>query len=325
MTDLKQPRRERTEHLAIIGSGPAGLTAAIYAQRAGLSPLLIAGAFPLVPGGQLTGTSIIENFPGFPEGIPGPELVDGMRRQAIRLGARIEEDSASGIDVSSRPFRITLDGGDEVLADAVILATGAVPRRLEVPGEEKYAGRGVSYCATCDGFLFRKKRVAVVGGGDTAMEEADYLSRLASSVTLIHRRDAFRASRAMEERIRANPAISLVLSAEVQEVKGDGRRMSAVVLKDVRSGALSELPMDGLFVAAGRIPASSLVRGLAELDGAGHVAVAPGSSATSVPGLFAAGDVCDPIYRQAIVAAASGCRAALDAKRFLDAHVPKAP
>ncbi len=308
---------ERRERIVIIGSGPAGLTAAIYAQRAGLEPLVIGGAFPHVPGGQLTAAGVIENFPGFPDGIPGAELMDNMRRQALRLGARIEDDSAVSIALSERPFRVTLDGGSSVLTDALILATGASPRRLEVPGEEKYAGRGVSFCAACDGFLFRKKRVAVVGGGDTAMEEADYLSRLAASVTLIHRRDTFRASRAMEEKIRANPAISLVLNAAVQEVKGDGRRMNAVVLRDTRTGELSELPFDGLFVAAGRIPGSELVRGQADVDSQGYVVVAPGTSAASVPGLFAAGDVCDPTYRQAIAAAASGCRAALDAKNFL--------
>ncbi|MDR0966760.1 MAG: thioredoxin-disulfide reductase [Myxococcales bacterium] len=308
--------------LVIIGSGPAGCTAAIYAARAGLDPLLITGAFPNLPGGQLTTTSEIENFPGFPEGIQGAELMERMRAQAERLGTTFVDDNVDRLDLGQggRPFQLHLSERSEpIVARAVILATGAEALWLGAKGEELYKNRGVSACATCDGFFFRGADVIVVGGGDAAMEEADFLSKLARHVTLIHRREGFRASKAMLDRVLANPKISVESCTLIDEVVGDGKRMTGARLKSCKDGSLRDIDAQGMFVAIGRRPNTALVKDLpqVELDELGYLKVAPGTSHTSVPGLFAAGDACDPIYRQAIAAAASGCRAALDAKRFL--------
>ena len=308
-----------TRPLVIIGSGPAGFTAAIYAARAGLEPTVIAGAFPNLPGGQLTTTTEIENFPGFPEGIAGSELMDRMRAQAERLGAKIVDDSVASIELTSRPFRIQLcDEAAPLAARAVILATGASALWLGAKGEELYKNRGVSACATCDGFFFRGVPVIVVGGGDAAMEEADYLSKLASHVTLVHRREGFRASKAMLDRVRNNPKITVLTCVAIDEVLGDGERMSGARLISCRDGSTREISAKGLFVAIGHRPNTDLIKGQAELDERGYLVVTPGTSKTSIPGLFGAGDVCDPVYRQAITAAASGCRAAIDAERFLN-------
>ena len=305
--------------LTIIGSGPAGFTAAIYAARAGLAPLVIAGAFPNLPGGQLTTTTEVENFPGFPEGIQGGELMARMRAQAERFGAEVVDDNVESLDLSARPFRLTLGEQEAPHASrAVILATGASALWLGAKGEELYKNRGVSACATCDGFFFRGADVIVVGGGDAAMEEADYLARLARHVTLVHRREAFRASKAMVDRVRQNPRIAVETCQAIDEVLGDGKHMTGARLIDCRTGATREVEAQGLFVAIGHRPNVELVAGQAALDDRGYLDVRPGTSLTSVPGLFGAGDVCDPRYRQAITAAASGCRAALDAERFLD-------
>lgn len=305
--------------IAIVGSGPAGFTAAIYAARAGLDPLLIAGAFPNLPGGQLTTTTEIENYPGFPEGIPGAELMERMRAQAERLGTTVVDDSVEKLDLSERPFRVELsEGGKAIRARTLVLATGASALWLGAKGEALYKNRGVSACATCDGFFFRGADVIVVGGGDAAMEEADFLSKLARHVTLVHRREGFRASKAMLERVFANPKITVLTCMAIDEVLGDGKRMTGARLISCRDGSTRELEAQGLFVAIGHRPNTDLVKGQAELDALGYLKVVPGTSHTSVPGLFGAGDVCDPRYRQAITAAGSGCRAAIDAERFLN-------
>lgn len=305
--------------LAIIGSGPAGFTTAIYAARAGLEPLLIAGAFPNLPGGQLTTTSEIENFPGFPNGIPGAELMDRMRAQAERLGAEIIDDNVENLDLGSHPFRIALSERETAItARAVVLATGASALWLGAKGEDLYKNRGVSACATCDGFFFRGADVIVVGGGDAAMEEADFLSKLARHVTVVHRREGFRASKAMLDRVFDNPKITVLTCMAVDEVLGDGKKMTGARLISCRDGSTRELEAQGLFVAIGHRPNTDLVKGQADLDALGYLKVTPGTSQTSIPGLFGAGDVCDPLYRQAITAAGSGCRAAIDAERFLN-------
>lgn len=305
--------------LVVVGSGPAGFTAAIYAARAGLAPLLIAGAFPNLPGGQLTTTSEIENFPGFPDGIPGVELMERMRAQAERLGTEVIDDNVERLDLAGRPFRMELsDQAAVITARAIILATGASALWLGAKGEELYKNRGVSACATCDGFFFRGADVIVVGGGDAAMEEADFLSKLARHVTLVHRREGFRASKAMLDRVFANPKITVLTCMAIDEVLGDGKHMTGARLISCRDGSTRELEAQGLFVAIGHRPNTDLVKGQAELDALGYLTVTPGTSRTSIPGLFGAGDVCDPRYRQAITAAGSGCRAAIDAERFLN-------
>lgn len=311
-------------HLAIIGSGPAGYTAAIYASRASLAPVLFEGH---QPGGQLTITTEIENYPGFEHGIPGPALMESMRAQALRFGADIRSETVKVLSAEGRPFRIETDTS-VCTADAVILATGASAKWLGIGKDVTLSrnGGGVSACATCDGFFFRGKEVAVVGGGDTALEEATYLTRFASKVNLIHRRDAFRASRAMQERAMADPKIAIHWNKVVADLVTTTRttalgeaveRISALVLEDTIDGLRSELPVDGLFVAIGHQPNTRLVQDLVTLDEQGYVKTELGSSRTGVPGLFAAGDVADPIYRQAITAAASGCRAAVDVERWL--------
>jgi thioredoxin reductase (NADPH) len=304
------------ERLVIIGSGPAGYTAALYAARANLRPLQFEG---LQPGGQLTITSDVENFPGFPEGILGPELMEKLKKQAERFGTRFELTEVTRVDLSRRPFQLW--SGDRLFtADAVIVATGASAKWLGLPSEKAYQGRGVSACATCDGFFFRGVEVAVVGGGDTAMEEATFLTKYATRVYVLHRRDQLRASKIMQERALKNPKIELMLNVTVDEVLGDGKGMTGVRLKSTYDGSLRELPLKGLFMGIGHEPNTMIFKGQLEMNEVGYLKVKTPSSATSVPGVFAAGDVADPTYRQAISAAGSGCVAAIDAERWLGEH-----
>src|ERR1700759_348071 len=300
----------------ILGSGPAGYTAAIYAARASLKPMLVQGT---QPGGQLTITTDVENYPGFADVIQGPWLMEQMEKQAVHVGTRIVTDLVTKLDTTQRPFRLTCDSGDVYLAEAVILATGAQARWLGLPSEAKFQGGGVSACATCDGFFYRNKGVVVVGGGNTAVEEALSLTNHASQVTIVHRRDHFRAERILQERLFKHPKIKVVWDSALDEVRGsDGpTKVTHVRLKNVKTGALTEIPADGVFIAIGHAPATDLVAGQVKLKPSGYVEVAPNSTATSVPGLFAAGDVADEVYRQAVTAAGLGCMAALEAERFL--------
>jgi thioredoxin reductase (NADPH) len=303
-----------TRDVIIIGSGPAGWTAAIYAARAELKPLIFEGA---EPGGQLMTTTEVENYPGFVDGIQGPDLMAAMRNQAKRFNAEIVTEMVSKVDASKRPFIVTA-GGKEYQAKAIIISTGASARRLGLESEKQLYGRGVSACATCDGFFFKGKKVIIVGGGDSAMEEANFLTRFAEKVTIVHRRGEFRASKIMQERTLANPKIEVIWNSEVTEILGvDVGRVTGVKLKNVESGAMSEMPIDGVFAAIGHEPNTSLFKGLLDLDEKGYIKTVPGSSKTNVPGVFAAGDVQDARYRQAITAAGSGCMAALDAEKFL--------
>ncbi|NEG95519.1 thioredoxin-disulfide reductase [Bifidobacterium sp. SMB2] len=309
--------QETSKHdVIIIGSGPAGYTAAIYLGRAGYRPLIIAGA--LTPGGQLVNTSEVENFPGFPEGILGPELMDRMREQAEKFGAVIEYDDVTSVDFSGDEKTLHTDSGTDYQAKAVIVATGSQHRKLGVPGEEEFAGRGVSYCATCDGFFFRNKPIVVVGGGDSAMEEADFLSRFGSSVTIVHRRGEFRASKIMVERAQQNPKIRFELNATVSAIHGDDQSgATEVELTDVTTGETRVIPANGVFVAIGQIPQTEFLGGAVETAADGTIKVDGASSRTSAPGVFAAGDNADAVYQQAITAAGMGCRAALDAQAYL--------
>jgi thioredoxin reductase (NADPH) len=308
----------------IIGSGPAGYTAAIYAARANLAPILVQG---LAVGGQMSITTDVENYPGFAEVIQGPWLMEQMAAQAANCGAELVFDSITAVDLSRRPFDCTSDSGDRYLAETLILATGAQARWLGLPSEQKFAGHGVSACATCDGFFFRNKRVVVVGGGNTAVEEALYLSQMASYVTLIHRRDQLRAEKVLQDRLFRNPKIEVVWNSVVEEILGREQPLAVtgVRIRNVRTGEVSEIAADGVFVAIGHDPATQLVKGQLEMDRDGYVITAPDSTATGVPGLFAAGDVQDKIFRQAVTAAGSGCMAALEAEKFLaglDADAP---
>ncbi len=300
----------------ILGSGPAGLTAAIYAARANLAPLVIEGS---TPGGQLMLTTEVENFPGFAEPILGPELMQRMRQQAERVGAEFVTDDAVAVDFSRRPFRITVGRGEVYEAKAVIVATGARPRMLGLPSEQKYLGYGVSTCATCDGYFFRGKPVLVVGGGDTAMEEALYLANLASSVTVVHRRAELRASKILQQRAFRNPKISFLWNHVVEEILGDDHRVTGARLRHVQTGEVRVVEAEGIFVAIGHIPNTELFRGQLELDEAGYIVLKQGMM-TSVEGVFAAGDVHDRVYRQAVTAAGYGCQAAIEAERWLSAH-----
>ncbi|ABC83715.1 thioredoxin-disulfide reductase [Anaeromyxobacter dehalogenans] len=305
------------ERLVIVGSGPAGYTAALYAARANLRPLLFEG---MQPGGQLTITSEVENFPGFPEGILGPELMEKMKKQAERFGTRFEASEITRVDFSQRPFKLWQDD-TLYTADAVIIATGASAKWLQIPSEKQYQGRGVSACATCDGFFFRGVEVAVVGGGDTALEEASFLTKYASKVHVVHRRGELRASKIMQDRARKNPKIELALNAVVDEILGDGKAVTGVRLKDTRDGSTRELPLKGVFMGIGHEPNTGIFKGQLEMNEVGYLAVKAPSTATSVAGVFAAGDVSDPHYRQAISAAGTGCSAAIDAERWLGEHV----
>ncbi len=304
------------EKLIIIGSGPAGYTAALYASRANLSPLLFEG---LQPGGQLTITSDVENYPGFPEGILGPELMERMRKQAERFGTRFVLGEATRVELTKRPFQVWAE--DHLYtASAVIVATGASAKWLGLPSEKRYQGRGVSACATCDGFFFRGVEVAVVGGGDTAVEEATFLTKYATKVHLIHRRDELRASKIMQERARRNPKIELVWNSVVDEILGDDKAVTGVRLKSTRDGSTSELPLKGVFMGIGHEPNTGLFRGQLEMNDVGYLKIHPPSTRTSIEGVFAAGDVADPTYRQAVSAAGTGCMAAIDAERWLAEH-----
>jgi thioredoxin reductase (NADPH) len=302
-----------TDKVLIIGSGPAGLTAAIYAARAGLEPLMIEG---MERGGQLMITTDVENFPGFPDGIMGPDLMDQIRKQAERFGTRIVSSNVTEVDFAQRPFKVWV-GKDEYQAESVIISTGASARWLGVPGEERLRGYGVSACATCDGFFFRDKELVVVGGGDTAMEEAIFLTKFASKITVVHRRDEFRASTIMAERVLNHPKIEVAWNATVDEVLGD-EFVTGVVLRDTVTDETRELATDGVFVAIGHTPNTSVFVGQLDLDDAGYIVTPPGQTITSVEGVYAAGDVTDKVYRQAITAAGLGCQAALDAEHWLD-------
>jgi len=304
------------QKLVIIGSGPAGYTAAIYAARAELAPVVVAGtAF----GGQLMITTDVENYPGFPEGVAGPELMELFQKQAERFGTRVVFEDATSIDLARRPFGIETDSC-VFSADSVIVATGATAKWLGLESEAKYTNRGVSACATCDGALYRGKAIAVVGGGDTAMEEALFLTRFGTVVHVIHRRDELRASRIMAERARRHEKIRFVLHSEVAEVLGDEQAVTGVRLRDLRSGALSLLEVGAVFVAIGHEPNTGLFRGVLDMNASGYLVVQPGSSRTNVAGVFACGDAMDPHYRQAVTAAGTGCMAALDAERWLAAN-----
>ena len=312
------PETHRSRVL-IIGSGPAGYTAAIYAARASLSPILVAG---LEPGGQLTITTDVENYPGFAEVIQGPWLMEQMEAQARHVGTEIVTDIVTQADLSTRPFRLDTDSGQVWHAETLIIATGAQAKWLGLASEQKFQGFGVSACATCDGFFYRGKAVVVVGGGNTAVEEALYLTNFASKVTLVHRRDRLRAERILQERLYRNPKISVLWDTVLEDVLGDEQppKVKAAVLRNIKTGELTERTIDGIFIAIGHAPASELVAGQVEMKPSGYVKIAPHSTATSVPGVFAAGDVADDIYRQAVTAAGLGCMAALEAEKFLAAH-----
>ena len=312
------PTTHRTRVL-IIGAGPAGYTAAIYAARAALSPILVAG---MQPGGQLTITTEVENYPGFAEAVQGPWLMEQMAAQAAHVGTTMMDDLITAVDFSVRPFRCTGDSGDTYLADSVIIATGAQARWLGLDSERRFQGFGVSACATCDGFFFRGKNVAVIGGGNTAVEEALYLTHHAASVTIIHRRDSFRAEKILQQRLAANPKIRVIWDSVVDEVLGSENPLSVngVRLKNRLTGAVSEVPVDGVFIAIGHTPTTDIFRGQVACDAEGYVITTPGTTRTSVSGVFAAGDVQDKIWRQAVTAAGTGCMAALEVERWLAEH-----
>ncbi len=311
----------KTTHakVVIIGSGPAGYTAAIYAARAMLEPVLIQG---IQPGGQLTITTDVENYPGFADVIQGPWLMEQMQKQAEHVGTRIVMDHVTAVRLAQRPFRLECDSGDVYLADALILATGAQARWLDLPSEQKFKGYGVSACATCDGFFYRGKEVLVIGGGNTAVEEALFLTNFATKVTVVHRRDSFRAEKILQDRLFKNPKITVRWDSVLEDVTGDDNplKVRGAVLRNVKTGALTTVPADGIFIAIGHTPASELVAGQVEMKTGGYIRTAPYSTATNVPGVFAAGDVTDDIYRQAVTAAGQGCMAALEAEKFLAAH-----
>ena len=302
--------------VAIIGSGPAGWTAALYASRADLSPVILEGP---QPGGQLTITTDVENYPGFRESIQGPELMEIFRDQAKRFGTEVVLDTVVDVDFGRRPFTLTLDAGNTITADAAIVATGASAKLLGLDSEKQFMGRGVSACATCDGFFFKGREVAVVGGGDTAMEEASFLTKFATKVTVIHRSESFRASKIMLDRARKNPKIAWRLNTAVEDIHGIDAGITALTLKDTPTGERSRFETQGLFVAIGHSPNTAIFKGKLEMNEVGYLKVKHPSTQTSVEGVFAAGDVADPTYRQAVSAAGEGCKAAMDAERWLAA------
>jgi thioredoxin reductase (NADPH) len=314
MSDVKRTK------VLIIGAGPAGYTAAIYAARASLAPVMVAG---LQPGGQLTITTDVENYPGFAQAIQGPWLMDQMAAQAEHVGTEILYDIITKVDFSTQPFRAWSDGGVEFAAESVIIATGAQARWLGLPSEQAYQGAGVSACATCDGFFYRGKKVAVIGGGNTAVEEALYLTHHASHVTLVHRRDKFRAERILQDRLFANPKISVIWDHAVEEITGGGSPavVTGARLKNVKTGAEQNIAVDGVFIAIGHSPTTAVFAGQIRTDSEGYIITKPGTTETSIPGVFAAGDVQDKIFRQAVTAAGTGCMAALEAEKFLS-HIP---
>jgi thioredoxin reductase (NADPH) len=305
--------------VVIIGSGPAGCTAAIYAARAMLEPVMIRG---IQPGGQMTITTDVENYPGFADVIQGPWLMEQMERQAVHMGTRIESDHVSKVELERRPFRISCESDDVYLAETLVIATGAQARWLGLESEQVFRGYGVSACATCDGFFYRGKEVIVVGGGNTAVEEALFLTNFASKVTVVHRRDAFRAEQILQRRLAEHPKIKVIWDSVVEEVLGatSPLKVRGAVIRNVKTGAVTEIPADGIFIAIGHTPASELFAGQVQMKANGYIKAAPFSTATSVPGVFAAGDVTDDVYRQAVTAAGMGCMAALEAERFLAAH-----
>ncbi|GAB3128931.1 thioredoxin-disulfide reductase [Novispirillum itersonii] len=309
---------EHRTKVLILGSGAAGCTAAIYTSRANLEPVMLAG---LQPGGQLTITTDVENYPGFADPIQGPWLMEQMQKQAEHCGAKIIYDLATAVDLSKRPFTVTTDGGDTYIADTLIIATGASAKWLGLESEQKYSGLGVSACATCDGFFFRGKDVVVVGGGNTAVEEALYLANIAGKVTVVHRRDSFRAERIMQDRLFKHPKITVVWDSVIDEITGGGmpEAVTGVRLKNIQTGTLSEVPCDGVFIAIGHKPNTELFSGQLDMDETGYLITKPDSTATNIPGVFAAGDVQDHVFRQAVTAAGTGCMAALEADRFLQA------
>jgi thioredoxin reductase (NADPH) len=304
--------------LVIVGSGPAGYTAAIYAARAMLEPIMIQG---IQPGGQLTVTTDVENYPGYADVIQGPWLMEQMEKQAAHVGARLISDHVKEVDLGRRPFRLVCESGDIYLAETLVIATGAQARWLDLPSEQKFRGYGVSACATCDGFFYKGRKVVVVGGGNTAVEEALFLTNFASSVTLVHRRDTLRAERILQDRLFKNPKIDVIWNSVVEEIGGaeNPRKVAAVTLRNVKSGALTRIATDGIFIAIGHVPATELFATQLEMKHSGYIKTAPFSTATSAPGVFAAGDVTDDVYRQAVTAAGMGCMAALEAERFLAA------
>src|ERR1700684_35448 len=305
--------------VVIIGSGPAGYTAAIYAARAMLEPVLIQG---VQPGGQLTITTDVENYPGFADVIQGPWLMEHMQNQPADVATKIITDHVNAVELARRPFRIVCDSGAVYLADSLVLATGAQARWLDLPSEQKFRGYGVSACATCDGFFYRGKEVLVIGGGNTAVEEALFLTNFASKVTVVHRRDSFRAERILQERLYQNPKISVLWHTVLEDVVGDDAplKVKAAVLRNVKTNEIEKRSIDGIFIAIGHSPATGLVTGQVDMKPSGYIRTAPHSTATSVPGLFAAGDVADDVYRQAVTAAGLGCMAALEAEKYLAAH-----
>jgi thioredoxin reductase (NADPH) len=301
----------------IVGTGPAGLTAAIYLARANLNPLVIEG---MEPGGQLTTTTEVENFPGFPDGIMGPELMDNMRKQAERFGAEFKSGWVNSVDLSKRPFKLFLSGDETIETESLIISTGASAKHLGIPGEKVNIGRGVSTCATCDGFFFRGKKLVVVGGGDSAMEEANFLTKFATEVTVVHRRNELRASKIMQDRARANEKIKWALNRTPLEVLSGDQGVTGIKVRNNETGEEEVIETDGVFVAIGHTPNTGFLGGAVETDELGYIKVKPGTTETNIPGVFACGDVQDSRYRQAITAAGSGCMAALDAERFLTEH-----
>ncbi len=314
-----RPMAEHRTKVLILGSGPAGLTAAIYAARANLAPIVVAG---MQPGGQMTITTDVENYPGFPDVIQGPWLMEQMQKQAENVGTRFIHDLVTEIDVSQRPFRCTGDSGDTFIGDTVIIATGASARWLGLPSEKQFQGFGVSACATCDGFFFRGKEVAVIGGGNTAVEEALYLTNHANKVTLIHRRDSLRAEKMLQQRLFDHPKIEVIWDSAVEEVTGKTSPpgVTGVKVRNVKTGKTHDLPVDGMFVAIGHTPNTELFKGLLDMDENGYLITKADSTATNIAGVFACGDVQDHVYRQAVTAAGTGCMAALEADRFIAAN-----
>lgn len=314
-------QQKNLRDVIIVGSGPAGYTAAIYLGRAGYKPLVIAGA--LTPGGQLVNTTEVENYPGFPEGVMGPDLMEAMQKQAEKFGTEIVFDDVVSVAFTNSSDKtalktVTCDQGDVYQARAVVVTTGSDVRKLGVPGEKEYSGNGVSYCATCDGFFFRGKPIVIIGGGDSAFTDAEFLTRFGSSVTLIHRRDEFRAAKIMVDRAKTNDKMSFMLDSVVDAINGENGSVQSVTVRNVKTGETSEVPAAGVFVAIGNTPTTEFLNGALELDEMGYIKVDGASTRTSLPGVFAAGDVVDSIYRQAVSAAGMGCRAALDAQDYLD-------